>query len=121
MQKPRFIDGIVTKDIMAIHVEIDGKRIVQVHKRDAKFTNLATVDRLNLHRADALSMDMIYNIKDKTYDLYVVLKTIDKVNVIVEMVFDDIEYETPPEPWVMVEKERFSKHTDNCGDTLKVS
>jgi hypothetical protein len=53
--------------------------------------------------------------------LYVVLKTIDKINVLVEMVFDDINDDEPSEPLVMVEKERFAKHPENCGDKLKVS
>jgi len=61
------------KDLFALHIEDNGKRVVQVHKRDKKFTNISKVNSLNNDDAEAVSMDMIYNIKDKTYDCYVIL------------------------------------------------
>lgn len=66
---------MITKDLFAIHIDNNGKKIVQVHKRDKAFTNVGAVNSLNNNDADAISMDMIYNLKEKSYDMYVVLES----------------------------------------------
>lgn len=66
-------------------------------------------------------MDMIYNLKAKSYDTYVVLNTGGK-NVLIELVIqvDQLE-EEKPELKTTAYKEIFDKYPDNCGDKIKVS
>ena len=65
-------------------------------------------------------MDMIYNLKGKSYDTFVVLKSVGK-NVLVELVIevDQLE-EEKPEIITTAYKEIFDKYPDNCGDNIKV-
>ena len=64
----------MTKDIFAIMLQTKGKRVVQIHKKDKGFTNLASVNSINEQTAETQSMDMIYDEQEQNYDIYVVVK-----------------------------------------------
>jgi hypothetical protein len=71
-------------------------------------------------------MDMVYDLKERSYAVYVVLRMVENgkesknKNVLVQLIFDNVKEEKPV-PKITVEKDILTKYPDNCGDKLKVS
>lgn len=111
----------MTDKIFAIMLQTRGQKVVQIHKKDQSFTNLASVNSINEQAAETQSMDMVYDEEDQNYDVYVIVKA-EGYNQLVEMSFAKISLDdAKPEPAVLVYKSIFEKIPDNCGDKLKAT
>ena len=47
-----FIDGVMSTDLFAIVLQNKGQRVVQIHRKDKSFTNLASVNSINQYDAE---------------------------------------------------------------------
>lgn len=102
-------------------LQTKGQRVVQIHRKNKAFTNLASVNSINEEPAETQSMDMVYDQQEESYDIYVIVKA-EGFNQLVEMSFPKISLaEEKPEPSVLVYKTIFKNLTDNCGDKLKAT
>ena len=61
--------------VFALLLEINGIRAVQIHLRNAAFTNIASISTINGQRAICVSLDMIYDKLYQNYHTYTILKS----------------------------------------------
>ena len=66
-----------------------------------------------------MSLDMIWNMQEETFDCYVILKVKETIH-LAELIFEDVTDEKP-EPEINVYKNIFSNFPKNCGNKIRAT
>jgi len=110
--------------IFSLLLETNGNRAVQIHLRNAAFTNLASVNSINGARASCISLDMVYDKLYSKYHTYIIVKPESTGNQVqlIEVIFNKQQLSEPkPSPEVKLFKDMFNLYPNNCGDKLRAT
>ena len=65
----------MNEKLFSLLLEINGVRAVQIHLRNAAFTNIASINTINGQKASCVSLDMIYDKLYQKHHVYTILKS----------------------------------------------